>query len=86
MCPPTATAVIEYFNRNKRTVYGCDMDLSKAFHFVEWVELFKISREKKGAPVYLRIMLLIYSNLYCDVNWNTSFPHLFPVLNGIRQQ
>ena len=62
MCSWTATAVIEYFNRNKRTVYGCAMDLSKAFDLVEWVELFKILREKKVAPVFLRIMLFIYSN------------------------
>ena len=37
MCSWTATAVIEYFNRNKRTVYGCAMDLSKAVDLVEWV-------------------------------------------------
>ena len=85
MCSWTATAVIEYFNRNKRTVYGCAMDLSKAFDLVEWVELFKILREKKVAPVFLRIMLFIYSNQYCDVKWNTSFSHRFPVLNGVRQ-
>ena len=85
MCSWTATAVIEYFNRNKRTVYGCAMDLSKAFDLVEWVELFKILREKNVAPVFLRIMLFIYSNQYCDVKWNTSFSHRFPVLNGVRQ-
>ena len=41
---------------NKKTVYGCAMDLSNAFDLVEWVELFTILREKKIAPVFLRIM------------------------------
>ena len=61
------------------------MDLSKAFDLVEWVELFTILRQKKIAPVFLRIMLFIYSNQYCDVKWSTAFSHRFPVLNGVRQ-
>ena len=61
------------------------MDLSKAFDLVEWVELFTILQKKKIAPVFLRIMLFIYSNQYCDVRWNGASSHRFPVLNGVRQ-
>ena len=85
MCSWAATAVIEHYNRSKRTVYGCAMDLSKAFDLVEWVGLFTILKDKKIAPVFLRIMLFIYSNQYCDVRWNTASSHRFPVLNGVRQ-
>ena len=62
-----ATAVIEHFNRNGRTVYGFAMDLSKAFDLVEWSELFSILRQKHVSPVFLRILLFIYRNQYCDV-------------------
>ena len=40
MCTWTATTVIEHHNRQGSVVYGCAMDLSKAFDLVEWVELF----------------------------------------------
>jgi hypothetical protein len=68
-------AVIERYNRNKKPVYGSGMDLSKAFDLVGWVELFKILQEKNIAPVFLGIILFIYSNQYCDVRWNWSSSH-----------
>ena len=61
------------------------MDLSKAFDLVEWVKLFTILQEKEVSPVFLRILLFIYRNQYCDVKWNSSYSHRFPVLNGVRQ-
>ena len=68
-----------------RTVYGCAMDLSKAFDLVEWTQLFTILREKRVAPVYLRIMLFIYSNQCCEVRWGSSCSQRFKVCNGVRQ-
>ena len=41
----TATALIEHYKRNGRVVYGCAMDLSKAFDLVEWVQLFRRSHQ-----------------------------------------
>ena len=85
MCSWAATAVIEHFNNNGRVVYGCAMDLSKAFDLVEWVELFNILQQKNVAPVFLRVLLHIYVNQYCDVKWSSAFSHRFPVRNGVRQ-
>ena len=85
MCTWTATAVIEHFNRNGRTVYDCAMDLSKAFDLVEWTELFAILQERKVSPIFLRIILHIYRNQYCDVKWSSAFSHRFPVKNDVRQ-
>ena len=81
----TASAVIEHFNLNGRTVYGCAMDLSKAFDLVEWTQLFTILKVKRVAPVYLRIMLFIYSNQCCEVRWGSSCSQRFKVCNGVRQ-
>ena len=35
MCTWTESAVIDYYNRNGKPVYGCAMDMSKAFDMVE---------------------------------------------------
>ena len=85
MCSWTATAVIEHYNRNGKAVYACAMDLSKAFDLVEWVELFTILKQKNMSPVFLRVLLFIYRNQYCDVKWNSSYSYRFPVQNGVRQ-
>ena len=37
MCSWTATTVIEHYINNGTTVFGCAMDLSKAFDLVQWV-------------------------------------------------
>jgi hypothetical protein len=60
MCSWTATTVIEHYNKNGNVVYGCAMDLSKAFDLVEWVDLFNTLIEKVAEPIFLRIMLHIY--------------------------
>ena len=40
MCTWTVTSIIDHYNRNGRPVYGCAMDMSKAFDMVEWGKLF----------------------------------------------
>ena len=81
----TATTVIEHYNRHGSTVYACAMDLSKAFDLVEWTGLFKLLREKGVSPIFLRILLIVYTNQYCDVKWNSSYSERFTVSNGVRQ-
>ena len=76
MCTWTATTVIEYYNRQGSVVYGCAMDLSKAFDLVEWVELFSTLVKKKIPPIFLRLLLFIYKNQFCDVKWNSSYSHM----------
>ena len=85
MCSWTLTSVISYYNHQGSSVYGCTMDLSKAFDLVEWLELFKILRIRKISPILLRLMLFVYSNQSCDVKWNGSYSHRFLVMNGVRQ-
>ena len=85
MCTWTATAVIDYFNRRGSVVYGCAMDLSKAFDMVDWKELFLLLRKRKVEPIFLRVLFFIYRNQQCNVKWNTSLSSHFPVSNGVRQ-
>ena len=85
MCTWTATTVIEHYNKNGSVVYGCAMDLSKAFDLVEWVDLFNTLMDRNIEPVFLRILLFIYKNQSCDVKWNGKFSYRFSVSNGVRQ-
>ena len=85
MCTWTATTVIEYYNRQGGVVYGCAMDLSKAFDLVEWVQLFSTLMERKISAIFLRLLLFIYRNQCCDVKWGPSYSHRFSVKNGVRQ-
>ena len=85
MCTWTATTVIEHYNRQGSVVYGCAMDLSKAFDLVEWVELFSTLVKRKISPIFLRLLLFIYKNQFCDVKWSGSYSHRFSVSNGVRQ-
>ena len=85
MCTWTASAVIDFFNKKGSVVYGCAMDLSKAFDMVDWKELFVTLQQRDVDPVFLRILIFIYRNQQCDVRWNSSYSHRFPVSNGVRQ-
>ena len=85
MCTWTASAVIDFFNKKGSAVYGCAMDLSKAFDMVDWKELFRILERRKVDPVFLRVLLYIYRYQQCDVKWNNSLSYGFPIRNGVRQ-
>ena len=86
MCSWTATTIIEHYNRQGSPVlYGCAMDLSKAFDLVEWPSLFRLLIEKGVPPIFLRVLLFIYCNQLCDVMWNSSYSSRFKVSNGVRQ-
>ena len=85
MCSWSITAVIDHYNRQGSVVYGCAMDLSKAFDMVEWLQLFTLLMERDVSPVFLRTLLRIYRNQSCDVRWNGSDSAKFTVSNGVRQ-
>ena len=40
---------------------------------------------EEGLPIFLRVLLYVYSNQSCDVRWNGQFSNKFPVTNGVRQ-
>ena len=85
MCSWAITAVIDHYNRQGSVVYGCTMDLSKAFDMVEWLELFEVLQSRCVSPVFLRTLLCIYSHQSCNVKWNGSLSDKFTVTNGVRQ-
>ena len=85
MCTWAVNSVIDHFISNGRTVFGCAMDLSKAFDIVEWTELFSSLLERGVEPVFLRVLLHVYQNQQCNVKWGDKFSQRFSVSNGVRQ-
>ena len=67
MCTWTVTSVIDHYLSNGRSVYGCAMDLSKAFDMVEWREMFETLRRRHVDPVLLRVLIYIYRKQECNV-------------------
>ena len=63
----------------------CVMDQSKAFDLVEWSSLFRLLRDKGVPPIFIRVLIFIYSNQHCDVMWNSTYSDRFKVSNGVRQ-
>ena len=85
MCTWAAATVIDHFNRSGSDVFGALLDCSKAFDMVEWVILFKVLIKRKVVFVYLRVLLHIYCEQSCDVQWNGKMSYRFGVKNGVRQ-
>ena len=69
MCSWMVTTVVDHFTRQNKPVYGCAMDLSKAFDMVECTELFGQLIIRKVNPIYLRLLISMYKNQFCDVKW-----------------
>ena len=84
-CSWTASAVIDYFNRNGSSVFAAAMDMSKAFDMVEWTSLFSTLIKRKVSFCILRLMLFIYENQRCNVKWSGELSSCFYVSNGVRQ-
>ena len=47
--------------------------------------LFQDMIKRKVSCVYLRVLLFIYSEQCCNVQWNGKFSYKFSVKNGVRQ-
>ena len=85
MCTWTVSSVIDHYLSNGRSVYGCAMDLSKAFDMVEWKELFITLMDRGVERIFLRVLLYIYRNQECHVKWGGKYSTRFSVRNGVRQ-
>ena len=85
MCTWLAIETISYYNRNKTNVYGCFMDLSKAFDKVQHSKLF-IKLLHKGLPAIIcRLILSMYRNQEVYVSWNGNKSSRFKTYNGVKQ-
>ena len=84
-CTWTVTAVIDYFTRNGKPLFGAAMDMSKAFDMVKWSELFRTLLKRGVEPIFLRLLIHIYTNQEYTVKWGQHIANYFSIKNGVRQ-
>jgi hypothetical protein len=85
MCSMILKETLEYYRRNKSTVYCTMLDATKAFDRVEYCKLVRLLLKKNVPPVIIRILLHMYLLHFAKVSWNGSSSSSFRVLNGVRQ-
>ena len=85
MCTWTVIETVDYFLRQGGEVFGCMMDMSKAFDRVKHSLLFR-KLLVAGLPViFIRLLIFIYVNQYANFLWDGSFSTIFGLTNGVRQ-
>jgi hypothetical protein len=84
MCTWAVIETVEYFLRHGSDVFACSMDKSKAFDLCQFSILFK-----KLYPVlsliFLRVIIFIYVNQFCNVRWDNQVSSSFLIGNGVGQ-
>ena len=85
MCTWLAIETIDYFLRNGSEVFVGVMDMTKAFDNVKQSVLFWKLIDKGIPPIYLRLLLNIYTKQRANVSWNGSLSDTFPIGNGVKQ-
>ena len=85
MCTWLLVESINYFTRNDTDIFTCFMDMKKAFDLVKHSLLFKKLIDRKLPPVYLRLLIYMYSHQTAKVRWNGNLSERFPILNGVKQ-
>ena len=85
MCTWTVVETIDYFLRNGGEVFGCMMDMSKAFDMVKHSLLFKKLLVAGLPAIFIRLLIFIYVNQFANVSWDGSFSSIFSLTNGVRQ-
>jgi hypothetical protein len=85
MCSMILKETLEYYRRNKSTVYCTMLDATKAFDRVEYCKLVRLLLKKNVPPIIIRILLHMYLFHFTKVAWNRTCSNSFRVLNGVRQ-
>ena len=84
-CSFIVQEIIEFYNNNGSPVYLATLDASQAFDRVEYVKLFELLRERKMCPMYIRLLLHMYTHQKLQVKWNGFYSSPFGVSNGVKQ-
>ena len=81
-CIGTVKCIVSNCLHNGLSVFGCFVDASKAFDFVDYCKIFK----KRGLPSpILRFLSSWYCTQEMKVEWGSCISQGFSVSNGVRQ-
>ena len=85
MCTWLVVESVAHFSRNQSNVFGCFMDMKKAFDMVKHSSLFKKLNERGLPPIITRLLLAMYKNQTAKVKWECSISDTFGITNGVKQ-
>ncbi len=66
-------------------VYGLLLDASKAFDRVTYCRLFRLLLDRGFCPMYIRLLLNMYTNKRLHVTLQDEFSETFTATNGVKQ-
>ena len=85
LCTGLIKNVISRYTFNGSSVYGCFLDVSKAFDRVDYNILFEKLSHRSLPPVVVRLLQYWYSKQTMSTKWKSSRSESFGVSNGVRQ-
>ena len=85
MCTWSIVETISYFLRNGSDVFVCCMDMTKAFDLLRHSILFSKLLKAGIPPIFLRLIIYVYTQQFANVKWNGSLSNFFFLRNGVRQ-
>jgi len=74
---------LEYYRKNKSTVYCTMLDTTKAFDRVEYCKLVRLLLKKNVPHIIISILQHRYLFHFTKVAWNGARCNSFRVLNGV---
>ena len=84
-CTYVLQEVIEYYNNNNSPVFLVTLDATKAFDRVEYCKLFNLLIDRFMCPLYVRLLIYMYTHQKLRVKWNGVCSPMFDVTNGVKQ-
>ena len=85
MCTWAALETIDYFLRNGSEVFTCATDMSKAFDTTLHSLMFTKMLDRGVCPIFVRLLIYIYSHQVANVRWNSEHSSKFSIRNGCGQ-
>ena len=85
MCTYAVLETVDYFLRHDSEVFMCTMDMTKAFDLTVHSILFTKMLKAGLSPIFLRLLIFIYTEQFANVRWNGEVSSVFSMHNGVRQ-
>ena len=85
MCTWAALETIDHFVKNGSEVFTCATDMSKAFDLTLHSLMFSKMLDAGVCPIFVRLLVYIYTHQVANVRWNGQYSSKFSVRNGCGQ-
>ena len=85
LCTGFVKCVITQYLSNESPVYGCFLELSKAFNLVDHNLLFRRLLDRSLPLPIVHLLMAWYREQNMRVRWNQTLSDSFSVTNGVRQ-